>query len=141
MAKSLSERIAERVRSKKTSVKAQNRATFLALKAEIAQAIDDGWPVKSIWETLHDEGKIAFSYQAFRNYANSLIRDGKKPATPSTDPLRSPETSQAARPDLVQQDKKKSPPKRTQQSPRVSPTPPAPTGFNFDANPKKEDYL
>lgn len=36
-------------------------------------AFDDGWSVKSIWETLHEEGKITFSYQSFRNYVNSII--------------------------------------------------------------------
>jgi len=73
MAKSLSLRIAERAAQKKTSVFAQNRSAFLTLREDIRLAINDGWPVKTIWETLHEEGKISFSYQSFRNYVNSLI--------------------------------------------------------------------
>lgn len=73
MAKSLSQRIAERSLKKAPSRNAQNRATFLAVRSDIKQALDDGWPVKSIWEILHEEGKINFSYQAFRGYVNRLI--------------------------------------------------------------------
>jgi hypothetical protein len=43
------------------------------VRDDVKQALDDGWPRKAIWETLHEEGKIAFSYQAFRTYVNRLI--------------------------------------------------------------------
>ncbi len=73
MAKRLSERIADRVVKKKPSRNAQNRAAFLALRQDIKEALADGWPVKTIWETLHEEGKVTFGYQAFRGYVNRLI--------------------------------------------------------------------
>lgn len=73
MAKNLSERIAAMAIKKKPSRRAQNRANFLALRVDVKQALDDGWPVKSIWETLNEEGKIDFSYQSFRVYVNRLI--------------------------------------------------------------------
>lgn len=73
MAKSLSQRIADRATKKKPSRNAQNRAAFLAVREDIQQALNDGWPVKTIWETLHEEGKVSFSYQAFRGYVNRLI--------------------------------------------------------------------
>lgn len=72
MPKTLSQRIAERVTKEKPATK-KNRAVFLALRAEVEQAMKDGWPVKTIWEQLHAEGKVDFSYQAFRLYTNSLI--------------------------------------------------------------------
>jgi hypothetical protein len=50
-----------------------NRAAFLALREEVKQALDDGWPVKEIWETLHEEGSIAFSYTVFCRYVKRLI--------------------------------------------------------------------
>ena len=55
--KTLSERIAARAVEKKPllSNKKQNRAIFLALRPEIIQALNDGWPVKDIWETLRAE--------------------------------------------------------------------------------------
>ena len=83
MGKSLSERIAARAANSKPSRRAQNRGAFLALRSEVEQALDDGWPVKTIWETLHQEGKVTFSYQSFRGYANRLIlarRHGRQPA-------------------------------------------------------------
>ncbi|MEQ1620617.1 MAG: TraK family protein [Methylococcales bacterium] len=73
MAKNLSERIAAMAIKKKPSRRAKNRATFLALRVDVKQALEDGWPVKSIWETLNEEGKVDFSYQSFRVYVNRLI--------------------------------------------------------------------
>lgn len=75
MAKGLSERISERMKSKKPSISGTNRAAFLAVKEDVIQALDDGWPVKTIWETLAEEGKIPFGYDAFINYVNRLIKE------------------------------------------------------------------
>lgn len=117
MAKSLSARIAERAARKKPSRNAQNRAAFLALRGDIKQALDDGWPVKTIWETLNEEGKVAFSYQAFRGYVNRLIlsqlatMEGNKPNQTIT-----PTEKKAQKPADV-------------------------GGFKFDSAPKKEDLL
>lgn len=82
MGKSLSERIAERAAKKKPSRSGQNRAAFLALKSDVKSALDDGWSVKVIWATLHEEGKVAFSYQAFRAYVNKLILARKEAEQP-----------------------------------------------------------
>ena len=43
------------------------------MRDDVKQALADGWPRRAIWETLHEEGKIAFSYQTFRTYLNRLI--------------------------------------------------------------------
>ena len=134
MGKNLSERIAERMRNKKASIGAQNRGTFLALKSEIAQAISDGWPVKSIWETLHDEGKVTFSYQAFRNYVNSLLLGGKQADLPQAKPVTAAPPAQA-------KPVKTPEPAKQRNEPRVNPTAPQPSGFHFDAKPNKEEYL
>jgi hypothetical protein len=50
-----------------------NRAAFLALRDEVKQALDDGWPIKEIWETLHEEGGITFSYTVFCRYVKRHI--------------------------------------------------------------------
>ena len=114
MAKSLSARIAERIACKKPAGNVRNRAAFLALRGEVKQAIDDGWPVKTIWETLHDEEKVAFSYQAFRGYVNRLI-------------LSPPANGEGT------------PPARTPAE--WKPEKLAATGFTFNRTPKKEDLL
>lgn len=112
MAKSLSERIAERAAKKKPSRNAQNRAAFLAIRGDVTQALNDGWPVKTIWQTLHEESKITFSYQAFRGYVNRLILANH----PSVE--------------------------ASHQVSKAKSTKPAPiTGFHFEPEPNKKDLL
>ena len=129
MTKNLSARIAERAARKKPPRNGQNRVTFLAMREDVKQAIDDGWPVKAIWETLHEEGKVSFSYQAFIGYANRLI-------------LSSP-ASRATVPTPVATDswigKQRNP--ATAQATEKNPGEPTTTGFTFNRTPKKEDLL
>ena len=73
MAKRLSIRIAERTGRKTPSRNGMNRGAFLAVRDDVKQALDDGWPVKAIWETLHEEQKITFSYPAFCRYVKRLV--------------------------------------------------------------------
>ena len=132
MAKSLSARIAERIARKKPAGNVRNRAAFLALRGEVKQAIDDGWPVKTIWETLHDEEKVAFSYQAFRGYVNRLI-------------LSPPANGEAAPAPVVADQSGQAAPRSAPQSARTpaewQPEKLAATGFTFNRTPKKEDLL
>ena len=131
MAKSLSARIAERIARKKPAGNVRNRAAFLALRGEVKQAIDDGWPVKTIWDTLHDEGKVAFSYQAFRGYVNRLIL--------------SPSANGEGTPPVVADQSGQPAPRSVPQSARTpaewQPEKPTATGFTFNRTPKKEDLL
>lgn len=83
MHKDLSARIAERVKKQRISSRDQNRAVFLALRPEIAKAMQDGWSVMTIWRTLKDEDKITFSYQAFRLYVNKLVHPSAPPGSSS----------------------------------------------------------
>jgi len=132
MAKSLSARIAERIARKKPVGNVRNRAAFLALRGEVKQAIDDGWPVKTIWETLHDEEKVAFSYQAFRGYVNRLI-------------LSPPANGEATPASVVADQPRQAAPRLAPQSAKQpsewKPEKPAATGFTFNRTPKKEDLL
>ena len=80
MSKTLSARIAKRITSRQPNRKEKNRADFLVIRADVKQALDDGWPIKTIWETIIDEGKMVCSYQAFRGYIIRLII-----ATPPTE--------------------------------------------------------
>jgi CRISPR/Cas system-associated endonuclease Cas3-HD len=73
MMKSLSERIGERVRKTSPCAPHANRAIVLALRRDIRTALEDGWSVLAIYQTLHDEGKVSFSYQAFRRHVNRII--------------------------------------------------------------------
>lgn len=73
----LKERIAQRAKSKGS--RPQNRVFFLALMPDIAEALESGWSVKSIYETLFEEKKISFSYKTFREYVNKYILKEEKP--------------------------------------------------------------
>jgi hypothetical protein len=73
MAKKLSVRIAERTGRKTPSRNGTNRAAFLALRGDVKEALADGWPIRAIWETLHEERKITFSYSAFCRYVKRLV--------------------------------------------------------------------
>ena len=113
MAKTLAERIAERINQQPHARKASGKVAFLALKDEIALAVQSGWPVKEIWQTLHDEGRVAVGYHAFNLYVNKYIRDPVAATTHATAP--SPTAKE--------------------------PTPATPAGFRINASPKKEDIV
>jgi hypothetical protein len=53
-----------------------NRARFLGLRAQIQSALNDGWSMLAIYKTLHRDGAVQFSYQAFRRYVKELAREG-----------------------------------------------------------------
>ena len=71
MNKSLSERIADHESKKMVGTK--NKVIFLALRQDIAEALEKGWPLIAIWETLHAEGKITFTYNTFRLYVSKFL--------------------------------------------------------------------
>lgn len=76
MQRDLSYRISLRVKDKAASRNARNLAAFLAQRGEIQRALNDGWPVYQIWETLHAEQKITASYNTFCNQVKRLILKG-----------------------------------------------------------------
>jgi hypothetical protein len=79
MSKKLTELIAEEeTKRKQKGTGVKNRAVFLVLRADIKEAMTDGWALKQIYRTLHTQKKIAFSYQTFVNYANDLILKPKQ---------------------------------------------------------------
>lgn len=144
MPKTLSQRIADRVTKEDKGATKKNRAIFLALRAEVDAAMKDGWPVKTIWETLHDEGRVTFSYQAFRLYVNKLIlqegaddqgkQPGQVPATAapaagsvSTSPAPAPAAAAAL-------------PEARTTEPVITPNQEL-GGFNFNTKPQKESLI
>jgi uncharacterized protein DUF5338 len=83
MTESLSKRIARHTDKSKNAGK-QFLPAFIALKPDIEQALKDGWTVRQIWNTLHDEGKIKCSYQWFRTLVNRHISNDRKQPAGST---------------------------------------------------------
>jgi hypothetical protein len=128
----LSVRIAAREVSKKPSPYAMNRSAFLALRPDIKDAMADGWNVMSIWETLHDEGKVSFGYEAFRKYVNRLIL---LPTTVVVTTERGEANSQNEPTVEIGQQSIKPLPIMTAAQPHPN------GGFVFDPEPKKEDLF
>ncbi|WP_074748752.1 TraK family protein [Nitrosospira multiformis] len=112
--KNLSYRILVRVESAKSTRNARNLAAFLSLRSEIETALKDGWALRHIWETLHEEGKIGFGYGAFCRRVNRSITVNKTALT-RTSSATSHETRSA--------------------KPAVR------NGFKFDSTPNKEELL
>jgi hypothetical protein len=79
MNKTLSQRICLKMQNSRSSRNARNLAAFLALRDEIRQALNDGWPVYRIWETLHEEQKITASYTTFCGQVRRLLGKAGKP--------------------------------------------------------------
>lgn len=124
MQKNLSHRILQRVRDNRSSRNARNLAAFLALREEINSALEHGWTVYQIWDTLHAEQKIAASYNTFCNQVRHLIVKREhhtyesSAAVPAPSPaLPRPRTS-AARAGRA-----------------------GPEGFSFSSTPNDEDIL
>jgi hypothetical protein len=127
----LSVRIAAREVAKKPSPYAINRAAFLALRQDIKDAMADGWNVMSIWETLHEEGKVSFGYEAFRKYVNRLILLPPPAVATETEEVYAPKKPAVA---TGQQPMEPLPKKTAAQPPQNG-------GFVFDPEPKKEDLF
>jgi len=69
MAKRLSERVFARIRSNAKRSISHNVVVFSALHDEIVEALNDGCSLKAIWETLYEEGRVSFKFDAFLRHA------------------------------------------------------------------------
>lgn len=132
MSKKLTERIAAQMQTKKPTRSGQNRAAFLALRSEITEALDDGWPVKTIWQTLRTEEKINFGYDAFINYVNTLIRN------PKTIPVPTLVTPSAV---SVEPASQKTKPTQNKPAPIKKPERERGAGFKFNPTPNPNELL
>ena len=90
MQKDLSYRISQRVRDNRSSRNARNLAAFLAQRDEIGRALQDGWTVYQIWETLHAEQKILASYNTFCGQVKRLIAKPERAAYAASGAIRAP---------------------------------------------------
>ncbi|MFO9238278.1 TraK family protein [Legionella pneumophila serogroup 1] len=68
MKKSLIENITTSKRSEQRTNARKNKVEFLAMRQDISEALEKGWSITIIWETLRDEGKFTATYNTFRLY-------------------------------------------------------------------------
>lgn len=94
MKKSLSERVKQN-QQKAQGKRRTAKIEFIALKADIAEALAAGCSIKAIWETLKDEGHFTFGYKSFRHYVITIIkseqeniRDDKQSKSKTTNEIK-----------------------------------------------------
>ena len=68
MKKSLTENIMTSKHSQQSANAKKNKVVFLALREDISEALEKGWSITIIWETLRDEGSFTATYNTFRLY-------------------------------------------------------------------------
>lgn len=120
--KTLLELLAEQDARRPSQKGRSNRAIFYAMQAEVKEALDEGWTVVQIYRVLQAEGRVKFSYQAFRLYVNKLILNpGQTHRKPKDDKLPK---QQAGKPE----------PAAKQEADK-------PKGFVWNPNCNKEDLI
>ena len=131
MPKSLAEDLAEWVKKREATRPRQDKnvVAFLALKGHVQDSIAAGYSLLTIWEHLHDKGRISYRYETFLRHVRRHIKsrppvvDGQPPSQPALPSPSAVEKTAASRP----------------QQPK--PAQSVPAGFKFDSQPNKEDLL
>lgn len=78
MKKSLTETITTSSQIQQRISTRNSKVEFLSLREDISDALEKGWSMTVIWETLRDEGKFSATYNTFRLYVLKYL-NGQKP--------------------------------------------------------------
>lgn len=129
MANDYTEELAEWVSARPAPAPRQDRnlVAFLAVKGDVAAALEAGYSMKTIWAHLHATGRIAYRYETFTLHVKRHI----KAQPPDLNPALNPAEPQARAPTN---------PAAAGSEPRKTP-PPSVGGFTFNATPKTEDLF
>lgn len=137
MAKSYTEELADWVKKREDSRPRQdkNMVAFLAVRADVKAAVEAGYAFKTIWEHMHETGKIPYRYETFLKHVRRHITHA--PAN---------QAKQAAVPAPAQEDDTKTDPKADATITKAPPGPKknkarAMSGFTFNPTPNKEDLF
>jgi hypothetical protein len=81
MARSYNEQLAEWVRQRTQSARRdRNRVAFLGVKEDVREALDLGWPVKTIWAHMIEQKRLGFGYDTFLVYVKRYVRPAAETA-------------------------------------------------------------
>lgn len=122
MAKSgYTQELAEWVKEKEKSKPLQDKSlvAFLAVKSNVKEAIDAGYALKTIWQHMHDTGRLPYRYETF-------LRHVKKHLAKTTETTTSPPV-----------DKGQSNTSASEPNPKT----PKPQGFAFNPTPNTKELL
>jgi len=138
MPKSYTDELAEWVKQREATRPRQDKnvVAFLAVREKVQSGIDAGYALKTIWEHLHETGRIPYRYETFlkhvhRHITNAAKRSEVVPAPAAANPAPAEATPKAG--------------KRAEPTPHKAggkgEKPAAIPGFTFNANPDKKDLL
>ncbi|KTC89281.1 TraK family protein [Legionella cincinnatiensis] len=86
MKKSLTENLTTSKQVQQKTNSRKNKVEFLALREDISEALEKGWSITIIWETLRDERSFTATYNTFRLYVLKYLK-GQKPGYSRNDLL------------------------------------------------------
>lgn len=132
MTTSYADQLAKWVMEKKSTPRNKNLVAFLAVRADIKEALDAGYPVKTVWENMVELKRIEFGYDTFLNYVNRQIR---RPQANQSTPRVEPDS-----PEPSKDNKSKLPDDHTKQ-PTKKPKPGTLSGFTFNPIPNAEELF
>jgi hypothetical protein len=138
MAKSYNEQLVEWVRQRTQSARHEkNRVAFLGVKEDVREALEQGWPVKTIWAHMVAQKRVGFGYDTFLTYVKRHVRAAAEPAaahtarrcgTPPLAPVGLAPSGSVAN-------------KAPQAPMQVQPVQDQLPGFTFNAAPNREDLI
>lgn len=75
MVKNYTEELAEWLNKREDSGSRQDKnvVAFLTVRADVKAAIDAGYAIKTIWEHMHEMGKIPYRYETFIKHVRRHI--------------------------------------------------------------------
>lgn len=129
--KSYIDELAEWVDKRAKKKRRQDAAAvaFLAVRPNVKEAIDAGYALSTIWEHMHETGKLKCSYETFRKH----VRRHMKPAA---DPKTTPKMGAQTFSGQESKDDQKTKFTKVKQK-KDDPL----NGFTFNATPKKEELF
>ncbi|WP_374090985.1 TraK family protein [Methylomicrobium lacus] len=131
--KSYTDELAEWVDKRAKKKRRQDTAAvaFLAVRPNVKEAIDAGYALSTIWEHMHETGKLKCSYETFRKH----VRRHMKPTT-QADPKTTPKAGAQTSTGKESKDDQKTKTTKVGQK-KDYPL----NGFTFNATPKKEELF
>jgi hypothetical protein len=127
--------VQERDKRQKKRRQDASAVEFLAVKKDVAEAIEAGYSLKTIWEYLKEGEKVRSTYETFRRHVKRFIKSApdhetlaakKEVAAPSVE--RQPEATASKA-------------EKSETEGKEKPQLPGTGGFKFDAKPNKEDLI
>lgn len=122
--------VIEREKKQKKRRQDTSAVEFLAIKADVKEAIEKGYSLRTIWEYLKEQGLFKATYETFRRHVKRFIKT----------PPKEPKILAAKKNDADKQKVERI--STTHQKPEAKDNHPSKIGgFSFNAKPNKEDLI